>query len=415
MKAIVVERKIVANDTLANGYCKHWASLSDTQRNSLRAISLLAGGATEATFCRHIIRDGHRAGIATVGSDDRVAVEFEVTVPIFKPGNQNFLCMVDGEGRSSDTDVEQFNLEPSIRVLPTSATVGDTVSIFAQDFPNPGASLTSVEIANEVVWPRRAVDQRFPDNYVRILDPANIGNDGSATITFGIPGSVSGSPLEGTVRIDAAWGDVWEDVKIAVTGPTLRLSLGEARANESITIQGEDFGSGPNITVYPVNITIDGLPLLVDSVEVSNDGRFTVIVHLWSAVDYNNPALTPGTHTIGVADSSGFYGTAPIVIKEPSLTATPGVAGPQDLVTIAGADWPLNNPDSDALIGQVRIQISAGADTIYAYAMPDANGRFSISHRVRSDIPVPANVQVIATYGSTRLIAVSSFDVRSGS
>ena len=85
MKAIVVERKIVANDTLANGYCKHWASLSDTQRNSLRAISLLAGGATEATFCRHIIRDGHRAGIATVGSDDRVAVEFEVTVPIFKP------------------------------------------------------------------------------------------------------------------------------------------------------------------------------------------------------------------------------------------------------------------------------------------------------------------------------------------
>ena len=383
--------------------------LADSDVPQDLATMVAAGGDMEAQACALILTRGHRAGVATVGSDDRVVVEFEVTVPIFKPGNQNFLCMVDGEGRTSGTDVEDFDLEPYLRVSPTSVTVGDTVSIFGQDFPNPGAALTSLRIANVAVFGPGST----PDNRISVYSQP-IGNDGSAMATFRIPGSVSGTPLEGTIRIDATWGDVREDAKITVIGPILRLSAGEARANESITIQGEDFSSGQNITVDPVNITIDGVPLLVDSVEVSNDGRFTVIVHLWSAVDYNNPALIPGTHTIGVSDSNGFYGTASIVIKEPSLKVTPGIAGPQDLVTIGGTDWPVNNPDSDALIGQVQIQISAGADTVYAYAMPDANGRFSINHRVRSDIPVPANVLVIATYGSTELIAVSSFDVRSG-
>ena len=319
-------------DAEGRGYCQPWARLDATQQAKVREVFLLGGGVAEAAFCRHIILRGHRVGIAYVGSDDTVAVEFGVTVPPFGPGNNNYLCMVDGEGRTSSSDVEQFDLEPYLRVSPTSVRVGDTVSIFGQDFPNPGAALTSLRIANVAVFGPGST----PDNRISVYSQP-IGNDGSATATFRIPGSVSGSPLEGTIRIDATWGDVREDAQITVIGPTLRLSTGEARANESVTIQGEDFSSGQNITLDPVNITIDGVPLLVDSVEVSNDGRFTVIVHLWSAVDYNNPALIPGTHTIGVADSNGFYGTASIVIKEPSLSVTPGIAGPQDLVTIAGA------------------------------------------------------------------------------
>ena len=100
----------------------------------LKAL-VAAGGADEATACELIIRDGHRAGIATVGSDDTVDITFEVTVPIFAPGNQNYICMVDGEGLMSSTDVEDFNLFDSLRVVPSSANAGDTVNVFAQDFP----------------------------------------------------------------------------------------------------------------------------------------------------------------------------------------------------------------------------------------------------------------------------------------
>ena len=73
-------------------------------------------GAGEAALCERIINLGILVGSALVGSDDRVAVTFAVTAPTFGPGNTNHICMVDGEGRMSHTDVERFHLEHSIRV-----------------------------------------------------------------------------------------------------------------------------------------------------------------------------------------------------------------------------------------------------------------------------------------------------------
>ena len=70
---------------------------------------------------------------------------FEVTAPTFKPGNVNYICMVDGEGRMSNTDVEDFNLEPSIKVVPSSVSSGDTVNVFAQDYQNTVGRLHPAE------------------------------------------------------------------------------------------------------------------------------------------------------------------------------------------------------------------------------------------------------------------------------
>ena len=430
--------------------------LADADVTQDLAAMVAAGGDLEAQACSLILTRGQRAGIATVGSDDKVAVEFEVTVPIFKPGAQNFICMVDGEGRSSRTDVEQFELEPSIRVSPANASVGDTVNIHAQDFPNPGASLTSVEIANQIVWPRRAVDPRFPGNYVSSLDPANIGNDGSATVTFDLPGSVSDSALEGTIRIDAQWGGTVssstatsggtpdggtsEDAKITLTGSTLRLSAGEARANESVTIQGEGFGSGGG-HVCADNITIDGVSLELDddaivtrpgcgpddnngnptpgpAVEVSNAGQFVATVYLWGVTDderdTNNPALIAGTHTIKVQDSAGFYGTATVIIKEPGMTITPDVLGPRDNLTVTGTDWPVDNLDSDADIGNVVVKVEEREYTV----IPDGTGRFTVEHKVSRRVAIPSTQQVEATYreGNTRhIVKTESFEVPAAS
>ena len=89
----------------------------------------------DTLLCRTIVETGTEVGDALVGSDDKVAVTFEVTAPTFKPGNINYICMVDGEGRESSTDVEDFKLEPSIKVVPASANSGDTVNVFAQDYP----------------------------------------------------------------------------------------------------------------------------------------------------------------------------------------------------------------------------------------------------------------------------------------
>ena len=370
----------------------------------------------DAHLCSTIIRDGHRAGIATVGSDDKVAVTFEVTVPIFVPGNNNYICMVDGEGRMSNTDVEDFNLQDSLRVVPSSASAGDVVNVFAQDFPSNSGGLQELKIANQVVWTPTMSSSAA--NYVSTKRDG-INDDGSGTITFELPGSLNGVPLEGTVRIDVNYGGTKEDGKITITGSALRLSQGEVRANESITIQGEGFGGQTRID--PSDITIDGVPLYVDSesldggmVKVSNAGQFVATVAIWRDGDSgDNPSLISGTHTIRVKDSAGFFGTATIVVKEPSIKVLPLVAGPRDVITITGENWPVDNPDGGNVDSvEIEIDDDPNRDARTYTAIPDLTGRFTFEHRVSRDVGIPSNNQIKVTYGdNSEIVKISSFDV----
>ena len=422
--------------------------LADPDTDHDLAAMVSAGGAMETQACGIIVQDGHRAGIATVGSDDKVAVTFEVTVPIFKPGNVNFICMVDGEGRTAGGDVETFKLEPSIRVVPTSANAGDTINVYAQDYPNTNGALASMKIAGQEVFqamiPNPSGSERIDNPNKISVNAGTIGNDGSATATFVLPGSISNSALEGTVRIDAAWGtlETWvvgdtsykcdvkaeaggatdaevcysEDTKLTVTGSILRVSQGEGRANDSITITGEGFGKGSGNNIDPVNITIDGVPVLVDSdsltggnVEVSNAGQFVATIYLWSP-GAGNPALIPGTHTIRVEDRLKFVGSTVVSIVEPSISITPDTLGPRDYLTVTGKDWPVDNQDSDADVGQVEVTVEKGTFERTYTVIPDGTGRFTVEHRVRRNVAIPSTQQVEAKYG-TEIVKTASFEV----
>ena len=160
----------------------------------------LDGGSNEVALCKRIVREGTRVGGAIVGSDNRVAVTFEVTVPAFQPGNQNFICMIDGTGRMSRYDVEQFHLEPTIRAVPSAVRVGDSASVFAQDFPNTGAGFTELKLAGQTV---------------SISSSSSIGSDGSASVAFVVP-----SGLAGVVRVEAKWGDVYATTVMTVVAST---------------------------------------------------------------------------------------------------------------------------------------------------------------------------------------------------
>ena len=417
------------------------------------AAAVAAGGAQEAQACGTIVREGHRAGVATVGTDDKVAVAFEVTVPIFKPGNVNFICMVDGEGRTAGGDVETFKLEPSIRISPSSANAGDQINVYAQDYPVPQAPLASLKIAGQEVYqgsilnPARTAVIDNPNQIPAAkITPGAIGGDGSATATFDLPGSISDSALEGTVRIDAAWGrlepamvnnainaDAYkcdvkeesagvpdrevcysEDGKLTVTGSTLRASQGEARSNDTITITGEGFGTGRNVSIDPADITIDGVAVKVDDdsltdgkVEVSNAGQFVATIYLWAEGSGNNPALIAGTHTIRVEDSEHFVGTTVVSIVEPSMSITPETLGPRDYLTITGKDWPVDNQDSDAELENVEVSVENRKYTV----IPDATGRFSVEHRVSRNVGIPSTQQVEARYGMGTIVKVANFNV----
>ena len=356
--------------------CTMYNGLSADHKAAVGMDDYFSSGYGEMALCDAIVRSGTKVGGAVVGSDDKVAVTFEVTAPTFGPGQTNHICMVDGEGRMSDTDVEDFKLEPSIRVVPDSVNSGDTVNVFAQDYPYGTGSFVELKIAGQMI----PVD-----------NSSSIRMDGSGEVTFEVPGG-----LEGVLRIDAKWGDVNEDSKITIAGGDLTVSKTDALPNETITITGNGFGSQTCIPAS--NITLDNVPVIVDEesistsggcsgtsgVEVSNSGQFVATIVLWPNASGSNPTLIPGTHELSVEDSKGFGSDIAITIPEPTVTITPDVAGPRDYITIIGENWPVDNPENPTSVSiSVEVDDNPGASRARTYILfADAVGRVTQEHRV---------------------------------
>ena len=210
-------KAVMASDS--NRFCFHYDldrsystySIS-TRRGHSEFLRLSAAGqrgysdmVLDRHLCRIITAEGTLGGSSIVGSDDKVAVTFEVTVPPFKAGYQNYICVVDGEGRMPYRDVEQFHLKPSIRVVPYSAGPGETITVFAQDFPDNGSNLVSIKVAGEEMTE---------------VTGGAIGADGSAVATFDLPNQLSGSKLGCTVPLEATWGNETTGAPITVTDPS---------------------------------------------------------------------------------------------------------------------------------------------------------------------------------------------------
>ena len=357
-------------------------------------------------------------GSGLVGSDDKVTIMLDVTVPTFGAGNVNQICMVDGENRYS-SDIDDFKLQPSIRVVPSSVSSGDTVNVFAQDYPAGGGGFMELQLAGQVV-------NSATVNTVAVR--ATSLTDGAATATFDVPGSVGGKPLQGTVRVDAKWGDTNENTKITVAGSELTPSASDVLPNESITISGNGYGSQTCIDV--ADITLDNVAVQVDlestvrctlgsganaptyaGVEVSNSGQFVATITLWpNDQSAANPTLIAGSHELSVEDSQGFIGSTRLTIAEPTISVLPDIVGPRDYVVISGENWPVDNTDNSNS-ELIKVEISEGGRTRSYSVYADNTGRFSIEHRVSKDVAIPSTNQVKGEYDEGEIVEVGNFSV----
>ena len=261
--------------------------------------------------------------------------------------------------------------------------------------------------------------------------------NGSAAISFEVPGSINGAPLQGTVRLDARWGNPGSDgkcnadddssctsknSKITVTGSELTASITDVLPNETITITGNGFGTQTCIDVG--KIQLDGVALQVDdeststcrdgdykAVEVSNSGQFVATITIWPediSVGADNPTLISGTHTLDVEDSAGFVGSTRLTIAEPTISVVPDVVGPRDYVVITGTNWPIDNSDNSNS-GLVSVVISDDANPRTYSVYPDNAGRFTIEHRVSKDAAIPSTNQVKGSHSD--VVKIGSFTV----
>ena len=390
--------------------------------NGTTASAYVLQAASAPANCAALVADpaSTRIGSGLVTSDDKVVITAEVTVPTFGAGNVNQICMVDGENRYS-SDIDDFKLEPSIKVVPSSVNSGDTVNVFAQDYPAGGGGFVELKLAGQVVN-----SATVTVNAVAVR--ATSLTDGAATATFDVPGSVGGKPLQGTVRVDATWGTTTEDAKITVTGSELTPSVSDVLPNESITISGNGYGTQSCINV--ADITLDNVALQVDSestircttgtgesattfdaVEVSNSGQFVATITMWPRdLESSNPTLTSGSHELRVTDTQGFIGSSTLTVVEPTISVVPDVVGPRDYVSISGENWPVDNTNNSNS-GLIAIEVSEGGRARSYSVYADNRGRFSIEHRVSKDVAIPSTNQVKGSYGGGEIVEVGNFVV----
>lgn len=384
--------------TIGDGMAEFEALDADAQR-------ALADKVIARLLPHAVAQNGTEAGGATVGSDDKANITFEVTAPTFKPGNVNRIAVADGEGRIS-SDADLFDLEASIRVSPTEVSAGDTVTVFAQDFQyvQGNSSFSELKLAGQV------------RNDVNAGGGGISMTDGSATATFVMPGG-----LKGTIRVDAKWGATNKNTKITVAASTVSASQTDVLPNDSITITGNGFDS--DACILATSITLDNVPMRLDDesndscgangmagVRASNAGQFVATIHLSPASGSSDPTLIPGSHSLDVTDSSGFTGSVTLDIAEPTVKVTPDVAGPRDYISISGENWPVDNPENP-LSAAVKVMVKdAGNRAPRQYsAFADTAGRFTVEHQVHRGVTIPSNVQVEVTYGT--VVKLASFDV----
>ena len=388
--------------------------------NGTSASAYVLQAASAPADCAALVANpaSTKIGTGLVATDDTVVITAEVTVPTFGAGNINQICMVDGENRYS-SDIDDFKLEPSIKVVPNEVNSGDTVNVFAQDYPAGSGGFVELKLAGQVV-------NSATVNAVAVRSTSL--TDGAATATFDVPGSVGGKPLQGTVRVDATWGTTTEDTKITVAGSELTPSVSEVLPNESITISGNGYGSQTCINV--AKITLDNVAVQVDSestikcstgtgdsattfdaVEVSNSGQFVATITLWPRdLTSSNPTLTSGSHELRVTDTQGFTGSSRVTIEGTTIAVLPDVVGPRDYVAITGENWPVDN-SNNSNSGLIKIEISEGGRTRSYSVYADNRGRFSIEHRVSKDVAIPSTNQVKGSYGDGEIVEVGNFVV----
>ena len=388
--------------------------------NGTSASAYVLQAASAPADCAALVANpaSTRIGSGLVATDDTVVITAEVTVPTFGAGNINQICMVDGENRYS-SDIDDFKLEPSIKVVPNEVNSGDTVNVFAQDYPAGSGGFVELKLAGQVV--------NSPTVSTVAVRSTSL-TDGAATATFDVPGSVGGKPLQGTVRVDATWGTTTEDTKITVSGSELTPSVSEVLPNESITISGNGYGSQTCINV--AKITLDNVAVQVDSestikcstgtgdsattfnaVEVSNSGQFVATITLWPRdLTSSNPTLTSGSHELRVTDTQGFTGTSRVTIEGTTIAVLPDVVGPRDYVAITGENWPVDN-SNNSNSGLIKIEISEGGRTRSYSVYADNRGRFNIEHRVSKDVAIPSTNQVKGSYGDGEIVEVGNFVV----
>ena len=326
----------------------------------------------------------------------------------------NFINFRDSEGRSTSGATgaaidaaalarQNLELDQVIQIAPSTAAVGDRVTVSLFDFP--AGLVTKITIGGTAV---KAAD----------LPVVTVPASGEVSFTFVIPGRLLGEVRTptGKVPVKVFAGGSNEDTNVTIGGAKLSLSHATVVPNQDLTITGSGFSEGSNICIVEGQVTINNVaveiddasdcpaatlaaqtPVATEGILLTSGGTFTMTVRVHDAnstTSINTALLTEGSHELKIIDTAGSEGTVQVVFLDRELNVTPLSARPRDVVTIIGRNFISDNPDG--LSGTVEVTYQCGSNTRTATADPDVSGNFRETLRIPTGCSIPSTNTITA-------------------
>ena len=352
----------------------------------------------DANGMRNNEKDADETELCTgpVGSDDTFTCSFVVNPTNFEDGeNEITISAVDGYALAADPDdgVATWELKGKITVIPSSAAIGDTVTVEFRDFPSDDPiktfKLGGIDVSGEL--PSRFEPGRSRNETITIPDNIALGRQ---SLEFNT--ETSGSVRRFTITILGAQitvtpGTVVPNQTVTVTGSgfTADRWLGHERdnlnTNEETDLSGFFIG---NEKIGWENVD-DG-----EDVEIDSGGTWVATV----VIPVVSPATTPGTYEFKVTDSEGRPGATRITVADRTISFTPEESRSGTIVTVNGAGWPASNSASGYNATLSVDYVISGNVEASVNATPDSDGNFNADIKVPLDAKIPSTNEVRVSY-----------------
>jgi len=373
---------------------------------------------------------------ATVESDNTFSAAFEMAKPPFVRSsssktddgtNYNAINAIDGEGntivagstaKGTSThvvgDLPLIGYEGRLSVTPTTAAVGDTITVTLEEFD---ASKDIDDWTTATIGTKGLVADGSADN------TTTTDSNGDVTFNFTVPNGLPAGVH--SLEIDTGSLSGTEVKDITVTGAVMTLTPESVVPNQTVTVIGTGFST--SVTINSSSdasiISLGGSTTDLKAASGTKSDKFNENASIttddggnWSAsliVPTNTTTVNDGVHELKVKDAGGRDGVVNVTLADRTVTLSPSESRIGETVTVTGSGFPADNTKSGAeTTPAVSIVYVVGSTSnTVATLTPDASGNVSGSFKVPLSASIPSTNSVRAEFtipGTTTTVTTAT-------